>query len=237
MKQVKKKLGFFECLCIKFNGYRDGRKRLPIIDESNQLRSPYLDKEIHTYDKFSSQLWSTLQTELESSYARLKELADSIIVTKAELDRGRKALQSAVIATKTSVVIRKNGESKLTAEQVSSRRARETAKKLEPLKARLDELQNELINKIEEIIQLVSVITEKNNSTKMACNTMKQHFLQRIDIYLNSAMREHAETMSPTPSIELASNAESVYIEPHKELFKAEELLKQMLTEKGEENG
>lgn len=235
-KTAIRKLGFFESLPIKIKGYRDGRRGLPQKDENGQWHSPHLDKEIHTYAEFSSHIWGALQTELEPSYVRLNEISDLIILTKEQLQTAKRSLETAVNAAKATGAIRKNGESKLSDEQVSARRSKEIAKKLDPIKAHLDKLHNELTCKIEEFSKLRSFIVERNNSTKMFCNTMKDRFLQRIDVYWDSAMRKHAEAISLTPSIELVSHAESMYIEPHKNLLKTEELFKQIL-EKEENNG
>lgn len=112
--------------------------------------SPHLDKEVRSYDEFTSRMWGRLQVEEEEDYARLGELMDSIAHTKSLLDEAKSALDGAETKEKSADNSRKKGESKLTDAQVAARRSNERAKRLAPLKGRVSSLESKLTSEIDE---------------------------------------------------------------------------------------
>lgn len=182
-------------------------------------------------------MWGQLQIEEEDEYARLGALMDSIVHTKAQLEIARAELKDALSYEGAADTSRKHGESKLTDAQVAARRASERAKRLAPLRRQVNELQSKLVAEVDEFSALRNKIVEDNNSTRMICARVKDHLLQRMCVYWNSAMIKHSENarMPAVPSIEVTSRAEAVYMEPHKTLMQRAELLSQSFSKEEKE--
>lgn len=226
-----KRIGLFEKLWLKIAGYFDGKRNLPRESDYGWI-SPHMDKEVHSYDQFSSQMWGHLQIEEEEDYARLGQLMDSIAHTKSLLDEAEGALEEAEAREKDADISRKKGESKLTDAQVTARRSNEKAKRLAPLKGRVSSLKSKLTSEIDEFSQLRNKIIEDNNSTRMICNRVKDHIYQRLDIYWNAAMHKHSDKahMPVIPCVNVASRSEDVYMEPHKILMQKAEMISKELS-------
>ena len=234
-----KRMGLFEKLMLKIAGYFDGKRNLP-RDSDSGWTSPHIDKEVRSYDEFSSRMWGRLQVEEEEDYARLGELLDSVAHTKALLDESKEALEKAEAREIETDTSRKRGESKLTDAQVKARRSNEKAKRLAPLKGRVSNLQSKLTSEIDEFSQLRNKIIEDNNSTRMICNRVKDHIYQRIDIYWNVAFRKHSdkENMPVIPCVKVASRSEDIYMGPHKILMhKAEMFSKELSSDEETKEG
>lgn len=226
-----KRIGLFEKLWLKIAGYFDGKRNLPRESDSGWI-SPHMDKEVRSYDEFSSQMWGRLQVEEEEDYARLGQLMDSIAHTKSLLDEAEDSLEEAEAREKETDTSRKKGESKLTDAQVMARRSNEKAKRLAPFKGRVSSLQSKLTSEIDEFSQLRNKIIEDNNSTRMICNRVKDHIYQRLDIYWNAALRKHSgkAQMPVIPCVMVASRSEEVYMEPHKILMQKAEMVSKDLS-------
>lgn len=226
-----KRIGFFEKIGLKIAGYADGKRNLPCDGVSGWM-SPHLDKEVRSYDEFTSRMWGRLQVEEEEDYARLGELMDSIAHAKSLLDEAKSVLDGAETKEKSADNSRKKGESKLTDAQVSARRSNEKAKRLAPLKSRVSSLQSKLTSEIDEFSRLRNKIIEDNNSTRMICNRVRDHIYQRLDIYWNAALRKHSDkaNMPVIPCVEVASRSEAVYMEPHKILMQKAEMFSKELS-------
>ena len=232
-----KGIGFFEGIGLKIRGRIDGSRNLPRECDDGHWCSPHLDREVRSYDEFSSKMWGQLQIEEEDEYARLGALMDSIRNTLVQLETAKADLKEALSYEGTHDTSRRHGESKLTDAQVTARRANERAKRLALLRSRISTLQSKLVAEVDEFSSLRNKIIEDNNSTRMICARVKDHLLQRMDVYWNSAMLKHSENarMPAVPSIEVASRAEAVYMEPHQALMQRAELLSQSLSKEEKE--
>lgn len=232
-----KGIGFFEGIGLKIRGRIDGSRNLPRECDDGHWCSPHLDREVRSYDEFSSKMWGQLQIEEEDEYARLGALMDSIRNTLVQLETAKADLKEALSYEGTHDTSRRHGESKLTDAQVTARRANERAKRLALLRSRISTLQSKLVAEVDEFSSLRNKIIEDNNSTRMICARVKDHLLQRMDAYWNSAMLKHSENarMPAVPSIEVASRAEAVYMEPHQALMQRAELLSQSLSKEEKE--
>lgn len=228
-----KGVGFFEKIGLKIAGFIDGRRSLPRENPAGGWVSPHLDREVHSYDEFASQMWGHLQIEEEKAYAHLGELMDSLVHTRTLLEEAKTALVEATEDEKSADTSRMYGESKLTDGQVIARRANERAKRLAPLKTRVSSLQNKLSSEIDEFSELRNRILEDNNSTRMICNRVKDHLLQRMDVYWNAVLWKHPDNtrMPVVPRVEVESRAEAVYMEPHTLLMQRAESLSQTLSD------
>ncbi len=228
-----KGVGLVEGLRLKVLGRIDGANNLP-RECDGRWTSPHLDREAKSFSEFSTKMWAHLQIEEEEAYARLNVLMDSIGYTMVQLETDKANLKEALTYPDT---FRKHGESKLTDAQVAARRANERAKTLAPLKSRISTLQNKLVAEIDEFSSIRNAIIEDNNSTRMICARVREHLLQRVDVYWNSAMLKHSENarMPVVPSIEVTSKAEAVYMEPHQALMQRAELLCQSLSKEEKE--
>lgn len=232
-----KGVGFFEGILLKITGRIDGARNLPRECGDGHWLSPHLDREVRSYDEFSSRMWGQLQIEEEDEYARLGVLMDSLVHTKSQLESAEADLAAALSCEAGVDASRKHGESKLTDAQVAARRASERAKRLAPLRRQVNELQSKLVAEVDEFSALRNKIVEDNNSTRMICARVKDHLLQRMCVYWNSAMIKHSENarMPAVPSIEVTSRAEAVYMEPHKTLMQRAELLSQSFSKEEKE--
>lgn len=227
-----KGIGFLEGIGLKIAGRIDGSRNLPRECGDEHWISPHLDREVRSYDEFSSRMWGHLQIEEEGEYAHLGELMDSIVHTRMQLETAKAKLKEALSYEGTPNNSRKHGESKLTEAQVAARRDNERAKRLEPFKSQVSILQNKLVSEVDEFSALCNKIIEDNNSTRMICSRVKEHLLQRMDVYWNSALYKHSENarMPAVPSIEVTSRAETVYMEPHNALVQKAEMISRSLS-------
>lgn len=235
-KGKAKGVGFFEGLGLKIAGSIDGSRSLPRDNGCDHWVSPHLDREIRSYEEFSSRMWGNLQFENEHAYARLGELMDSLVHIKAQLEDANSDLEAMSAHEGSPDAVRKHGEGKLTDAQVISRRTNEISKRLAPLRSRVSFLQNKLAAETDEVLELRNKIIEDNNSTKMICNRVKDHILQRMDVYWNFALHKHAEnsSMPAVPSAEMTLHAEKIYMEPHISLMRKAGSLSQTLSGKTE---
>ena len=80
-----KGLGFWERILLKITGFLDGRRGLPREDENGYWTSPHLDKEVHSYDEFSTRMFGQLQIDKKDDY-------DDQIITYARHYRGKTLL-------------------------------------------------------------------------------------------------------------------------------------------------
>ena len=188
-----KGVGFFEGILLKITGRIDGARNLPRECGDGHWISPHLDREVRSYDEFSSRMWGQLQIEEEDEYARLGVLMDSLVHTKSQLESVEADLATALSCEAGVDTSRKHGESKLTDAQVTARRANERAKRLAPLRSRISTLQSKLVAEVDEFSSLRNKIIEDNNSTRMICARVKDHLLQRMDVYWNSAPPPNTE--------------------------------------------
>lgn len=227
-----KGIGFLEGIGLKIAGRIDGSRNLPRECCDGHWISPHLDREVRSYDEFSSRMWGHLQIEEEDEYAHLGELMDSIVHTRMQLETAKAKLKEALSYEGTPNNSRKHRESKLTEAQIAARRANERAKRLEPFKSQVSILQNKLVSEVDEFSALCNKIIEDNNSTRMICSRVKEHLLQRMDVYWNSALYKHSENarMPAVPSIEVTSRAETVYMEPHNALMQKAEMISRSLS-------
>lgn len=230
-------VGFFEGILLKITGRIDGARNLPRECDDGRWLSPHLDREIRSYDEFSSRMWGQLQIEEEDEYARLGVLMDSLVHTKSQLESAEADLAAAISCGAGVDTSRRHGEGKLTDAQVAARRAGERAKRLAPLRKRVSDFQGKLAADVDEFSALRNKIIEDNNSTRMICARVKAHLLQRMCVYWNSAMIRHSENarMPTVPSIEVTSRAEAVYMEPHKALMQRAEVLSKSLAKEEKE--
>lgn len=232
-----KGVGFFEGIRLKIVGRIDGSRNLPRECGDGRWISPHLDREVRSYDEFSSRMWGRLQIEKEQEYARLGELMDSLAHTRKQIESVEDDLSAVLSHEGDADTSRRHGEGKLTDAQVTARRANEKAKRVAPLRNRVSALQEKLVTEAEEFSALRNKIIEDNNSTRMICDRVKDHLFQRMDVYWNSALLKHSENarMPAVPSIEVTSRAEAVYMEPHKALMQRAELLSQSLSKEEKE--
>lgn len=232
-----KGIGFFEGIGLKIRGRIDGSRNLPRECDDGHWCSPHLDREVRSYDEFSDTMFGQLQFEKQDVYERLGTLMDSLALTKSQLASAEDDLAAALSMESGVNASRKHGESKLTDAQVAARRANERDKRLAPLRRRVSELQSKLAAESDEFSSLRNKIIEDNNSVRMICFRVRDHLLQRMDVYWNSAMLTHSENarMPVVPSIEVASRAEEIYMESHQALMQRAELLSQSLSKEEKE--
>lgn len=231
-KSKPKPIGTFEKFKLNCIGRVDGKRGLPKEDYDGIWTSPFLDSKTHFFNEFTSFTWSKLQFNQEENYVRLGELKDSIIHTKEQLEIAEKDLETGVDGECCEDVSRKQGEDRLTEAQVVARRANESMKRLAPLKGRVNSLRTQLSAEIDEFSSLRNKIIEECNSTRMICNSAKEHLYQQIAVYWSAAMKKHTQgsKMPVVPDIEVLSASEEIYMQPHRDVLQKTELFIKCLT-------
>ena len=68
----------------------------------------------------------------------------------------------------------------------------------------------------------------------MICNRVKDHTLQRLDIYWNASFQKHPDKvlMPAVPSVKLSSGAEVTYVHSHEMLIQRADILYKQMAEK-----
>ena len=224
-KGKAKKLGLLENLSQQLAGYLDGTRALPRESGDGGWTSPHIDEEIRAYEESASKIWGTLQIEEEEANVQLGELTDSVTAVRKQLEAAREELAAVSAREQEEQPVRKNGEERLTDAQVKARRVNERARRLEPLVKRINELQEAQETAAQEFRKLYSRVAEDENSTRMICNRLKDHTLQRLSVYWNAALKKHPKgsVMPAVPSIEITCQAEEVYKKLHTALLKKAE--------------
>lgn len=231
-----KGVGFFESIPLKIAGRIDGKRGLP-REDNGVWASAHIEKEVRSYDEFSSKMWGQLQIEEEKAYARLGELMDSVVHIRTQLEGAERELEESIAIESNADKSRKYGESKLTDAQVVARRTEEGNKRIAPKRSRVASLQGQLTSEIDEFSRVRSKIIEDNNSVRMICNRVRDHLYQRLAVYWNAAMRKHPkrDMMPVTPALEVYFTSEDVYMKPHMILMQKAELLSETLLNQSEE--
>lgn len=224
-KGKAKKLGFFEAIKPKLVGRRDGVKGLPRQDKNDYWNSAFIDQEINSYEEFSTSMWATLQMESEESFARLNELYFNVLKTHEFLEEAKLALsRESSLEIDTS---RRTGEEQLSVEKVVARRTAEREKRLVPLKSKIASYECKIAENVEEFNKLHSRLAEDSNTTRLICNQVKDHTLQKLDVYWNAALKKHPQSaeMPVVPAVVFANRAEQTYMELHAKLMKCAEAM------------
>lgn len=231
-----KNIGIIENIRLKLAGRSDGAEGFPRCSEDGQWRYSFIDKEVNAYEEFCSRMWGSLQIETESDYTRMGELIDSIGHLQAESEKAKESLSD---QSEKDVVlsVRKKGEDRLTESQAKARRARERNKRLAPARNKISELESKIAAQTEELLELKNAVDEASNTNRMICNRLKDHTLQRIDVYWNNALRKHPDAliMPTVPYVDMTYDAERVFITPHLELLQRADKLIQLISEKNKE--
>ncbi len=232
-----KGIGMFEKLGLKIAGTIDGARGLPRDDGNGQWQSPHLSRELHSYDEFCAKIWGRRQIAREKDYARLGSLMVFIVRTEAQHALASVELQDRADERAESSRSRRSGESKVSDDVIASRRARERDILLAPFAGKVANLQSQLDSATGQFSDLRSELIEDNNAVRMICTRVKNHVMQRIDVYWNAAMRRHPDKvkMPAVPSVELTSDAEEAYLEPHKEMMEMADMLSRKLSSQKKE--
>ena len=217
---------FFEKLWLKLTGWIDGKRGLPRKVESGWM-SPHIDAELRKFDEFSTRMCGHLQIDEEADFARLAGLMDSIERTKGLLADAESSLTVAEAKETASPGERKNGEGKLTDAQVSARRSREKAKRLESHIGRVGSLKSTLTDLLSQLSVLHNTIIEKENSSRMIINRVRDHMYERLDVYWRAALRKHQNRaeMPVTPDITIQNRSEEFFLEPHRAIMERAETI------------
>lgn len=225
-----RKVGFFETIGLKVTGFFDGRRGFPRQTDDKGWYSPFMNRDVNSYEEFCSHTWGSLQIENEGEYARMEELMDGILRKQSLLMAAREDLAVASRGGSVQEPLRKKGEDKLTDTQVLARRKAEKDKRLAPLKSKVSGLEQELKEAEAALSDLHSKLAEDDNTTRLICHRVREHILMRMDVYWNSALRYHPDStaMPVVPVVELKEEAEEVYLRPHKELMQRAKKLHEM---------
>lgn len=234
-----KNLGPIEAIKLKIAGHIDGAGGLPRMIDDNHWNSPFMNREINSYEEFCSRIWGSLQLENEDSYSYLDGLIRNIQQTQVLLEEAKYNLSAATHFDPQTDAVRKKGEEHLTEAQVKSRRAAEREKRLAPLRSKVRALEDKLSAEMTELSELHSQLVEDENTTRIICHRVKAHTLQRLDLYWNAALKKHTDSggMPAVLAIDLTFLAEQVYKEAHEKLMDQVETLHVRMEDKTTEKG
>jgi len=184
-----KQLGMFETWCVRQKGIRDGRLNLPRIDDAGNWISPYIQKELDAFSKFSEQEWKRCEKTLEAFHIEAERL-------DFQLGRLKEQLQS------TSDE-RYSGEEELAGWIVRQRRTKECTK---------SEVAAERFHVLMAHIMFVE------NMTRLECQEARCHAMCRISVYWDGCLASHAvaESLPPAPLLPLSASAEETYMRQHR---------------------
>lgn len=232
-----KKVSCFEAIALKIKGSCDGRKGFPRQIDKNDWYSTFMGQEVDSFVEFCSHTWGSLQIENEGEYARLEELMDDISQKKRLLEAAKADFAVAAKRESDAEYVRKKGEDKLTDTQIHARRKVEKAKKLAPVKSRMEGLEQELKDDEKEFSNLHSKLVEDDNTTRLICHRVRDHILIRLDVYWNSALKRHPDgaSMPVVPVVELNDESEEEYLRPHKVLMKRAAAIRDVIQDEAEE--
>ena len=153
---------------------------------------------------------------------------DSIKQKKLLLKHAQKEVGIAMKNESRMGIIRKIGEEKLNDNQIRVRRMNEQDDRLEPYRRQIGVLEGELKSMLEELSGIRYRLVEEYNTTIMICKRIKNHTLQRLDVYWDASFHKHPDkALMPTvPNVSLPVEAEGVYTNIHKMLLnKTEETI------------
>lgn len=233
-KGKTKNLSIFERIPIIIDGHIDGVKGLVRETEGKIFESPFIDKEIRSFDEFSTRIYGRRQIEDEEDYSRLGELIDSVLDIKKKVANSEVEFNNATGKAENAVIVRKHGEERLTNAQVEARRRNELAKGLEPFKNRVNELQSRLKSETDELSKLYNKILEADNSTRLICNRVEDHMKVRINVYWTAVLCRNPK-LPAVPTIEVPHHTEKLYKESHRQLMERAEAVLTLFNDKKEE--
>ena len=217
-KGKTKRLSLFERIPLIIAGRSDGSRGLPRLSENGDWTSAILNREVHSYKEFCDKAWGKLQIDIAERFSKLGYLIDEAKRLEANAEKARERLDEAAKSTSSSGKERKHGEERLSESQVGSRRSRERAKQLQPLKSAVQNIESEVKDCLREAIMIKSEISEANKAVRLVCKRVMDHTRQRMDVYWNSSMRTHPEgaNMPVIPSLKIVPDAELLYFKQHK---------------------
>ena len=210
-------MGPIESFLVKKHGTADGRKGLPKQTESGTWCSPWMKKEEAAYEESCSKAWGYLQLSLTEEYTLIGRLLD-----QAERIEGEVAQLMAQKPEKPSaseLTYRMKGEESLSEDQVRRRRNRDYAKKASRYGAHTAELKAQIMETRKKLEEVMNYVLEVCKGTKMCCERVRNHVIQRRNLYWESAYVNHARKADmpafPDP-VPLTSVSETKYMAQHK---------------------
>lgn len=184
-----KQLGLFEAWRVRQKGIHDGRLNLPRIDGAGNWTSPFIQKELDVFGKFSEQEWRRCEKALEAFHIEAERL-------DFQLGRLKERFQSVPD-------VRYPGEEALADWIVQQRRTKERS-------------QAEVT--AERFRVLMSQIMFVEDMTRLHCQEARCHAMGRISIYWDGCLASHsiAESLPPAPLLPLYKSAEETYMKQHR---------------------
>ena len=212
-----RKVGPIEAFIVKRHGKNDGRKGLPKQTENGLWCSPWMKKDEAAYEESCSKAWGYVQLTLTEEYAligRLLDQAERIEGEVAEL-LARKPEEPA----ESEQTHRMEGEEDLSEDQVRRRRNREYARKTAQYNARVEALKGQITETRKKLEEVMNYVLEVCKGTRMCCERVRNHVIQRRNLYWESAYVNHARKADmpafPDP-IPQTSASETKYMAQHR---------------------
>ena len=210
-------VGPIESFLVRRQGKNDGSKGLPKQMQSGMWCSPWMKKDEAAYEESCSKAWGYVQLILTEEYAligRLLDQAERIEGEVAELLAQKPEEPSASEQT-----YRMKGEEDLSEDQVRRRRNREFVRRTARYNARVTELKAQITETRKRLEEVLNYVLEVCKGTRMCCERVRNHVIQRRNLYWESAYANHARKADmpafPEP-IPQTSLSETKYMAQHK---------------------
>lgn len=215
-----KPIGKLTVLRLWLQGRRDGMRGLPRQTQDDRWTSPAIEAECLSYEETCDKLWGSLLIESREAHDRLRVLAE-------QLRRSEKAhsdLAERIHAENRNFddTCRRNGEEKLTPEQIAARRGAELSRRLASLNSELHRLDRETESVSRELTCLRGSLQEADGLTRVICERLRKHTRQRIAIYWDAAMSKHpnrGKQLPVLPAVKLADPDSEGYQKVHSALL------------------
>lgn len=216
--QRVKNIGLIERHFLRKEGESDGAIGLPKQNKDGLWVSPLIEREMNAFQESSDKLYGHLQISTKELYVEANMLTDAIKKSMADIYSIDKEIKNT--SSEFDMKKKNKGEENLSNEQIASRRSRELNGMLAGMRNKREQLLDQTEKSYYRLLELKSKIMVLNDVTKFMNEKVKDHTLQRIDLYWNAAYRYYLdqESMPPVPQITLSSNAENVYYERHKNI-------------------
>ena len=210
------RLGIGEKISLSHRGKQDAKNGL-LRETEKGWSSPALAGEKAAYEEFCAKTWASHQIAMKKSYEEAGSLKERILRLKEEISEAEAEIEE--LENVKPEFYRKFGEDNVSETQVRARREREHDSRVrEKVQAR-KELGRALAQDREELDRIRNRILEADHAVRMICEKAGEHTKLRMAAYWNAAVKKHAEAnrIPAVPDLELANDAERVYLSGHKE--------------------
>lgn len=209
---------FWEIVKLKIIGFADGKDNLPAKEATDDgyLHSPFLTQEAKAYSEYETKIWTRIDADLYTSYARAGVILDSM----RNINKKISLIKLPEPPSESELNQRHPGEADLDIVVVRNRRMNPYRREVARINAELNALMQSGNDYYEELAQIYHNIVESEKSARILCESRRDRVKERVAVYHRAAMKKN-KSLPPTPDILLSDDGESQYDSQHYELRSA----------------